>query len=46
MWIYWQKRGASQSKREVLYDTCPTFFWQYLYWKSMVFVSSRSRHGE
>ena len=34
------KRGASQSEQEVLYDTCPTFLWQCLYWDSMGFVSS------
>ena len=37
------KRGASQLEREVLYDTCPTFLWQCLYWDSMDFVSSWSR---
>ena len=25
MRIYWQRGGASQSERKVLYDTCPTF---------------------
>ena len=39
------QRGASQSEMEVLYDTYPTFLWQCLYWDSMGFVSSRSRHG-
>ena len=36
------KRGASQSERELFYDTCSTFLWQCLYWDSMGFVSSRS----
>ena len=32
------KKGISQSESEVLYDTCPTFLWQFLYWDSMGFV--------
>ena len=40
------ERGASQSEREILYDTCPAFSWQCLYWDSMGFVSSRSCRGQ
>lgn len=29
------KRGASQREREILYDTCPTFWLQCLYWDTM-----------
>ena len=32
------KRGASLSKREIIYDTCPRFLWQCLYCDSMGFV--------
>ena len=32
------KRGASLSNREIIYDTCPRFLWQCLYWDSMGFV--------
>ena len=34
------KRGASLSEREILYDTCPRFLWQCLYWDSMGFCGS------
>lgn len=39
------KRGVSQSEKEILYDTCPIFFWKCLYQDFMGFVSSRRNCG-
>ena len=43
---YWQRGVLFNRKNEVLYDTCPTFLWQCLYWDSIGFVSSWSRCGQ
>jgi len=42
---YWQRGVLLNWKREVLYDTCPTFLLQCIYWDSMGFVSSQSCRG-